>query len=87
MNLINVEERIRQQLPKNKTLSPMTCHDEGEVRIPEIHLNSPAFNHCGRSRADRLPSAGRSDTTKYTSKNPTLLGESYVCGSICTDLI
>lgn len=65
----------------------MTCHDEGEVRIPEIHLNSSAFNHCGRRCADRLPSAGRSDTTKYTSKKPTLLGESYVCESIYTDLI
>lgn len=51
----------------------MTCHDDGEVRISETHLNSSAFNHCGRSSADRLPSAGRSDTTKYTLKKPHII--------------
>lgn len=40
----------------------MTYYDERERSIPEAHLHSFAFNHCGRSCADGLPSPGRSDT-------------------------
>lgn len=64
----------------------MICHEDGEVRIPETHLNSSAFNYRGRSGADRLPSAGRSDTTKYTLKKPHIIRRKF-CGSRYTDLI
>lgn len=46
----------------------MTCYDEREISIPETHLHSSSFNHYGRSCADRLPSAGRSDTTEDALK-------------------
>lgn len=50
------------------------------------HLNSSAFNYRGRSGADRLPSAGRSDTTKYTLKKTHIIRRKF-CGSRYTDLI
>lgn len=59
----------------------VTCYDEREISSPATHLHSDALNHCGRSCADRLASAGRSDTTedKLGKKMKSPLLEGYVC--------
>lgn len=55
-----------------RMLPPMTYYDERERSIPETHLHPSAFNHCGRSCADRLPSPGRSDTTEDKFEKQTV---------------
>lgn len=66
----------------------VTCYDERGISTPEIHLHSFDLNHCSRSCADRLPSAGRSDSTEDKLKKTTVSIISiklFMC--VCTQYI